>query len=381
MVPASPRTARVTRASTWSLYAHLVHLPESDSGLVAATSITVFFALLVRDSTVIDGAYLPRGNDSFYHARRILDAAVGSPRFLSVRRAPPGARRSLDSVAVGVRLSPGAKGAQVALWIAPTLDPMAFISYVPVAWIFVNAALFLAAGARDRLVTRDAAARDAVFRAVAADAAAALRSAWSTTTTSSTRSSCSTLARLALARARRRTLAAPSHLAVALGLAPAFHNGLFILQLVPLATVFVLWFRGAAPPPAALRGFAVALAGDDAARLLPSRAIPRLHVRVRPAVLVSPLHRRLHQRGARVHGVAAVLGANLGCSAQHACALAVPLAAQIADRGAGFLIGIILDPRPDRRGSQPVRVVHANPGPWPRRPTTAGLVLARTGAC
>ena len=44
---------------------------------LGATLITVFFALLLRDSAVIDGVYLPRTNDSLYHARRILDAAVG----------------------------------------------------------------------------------------------------------------------------------------------------------------------------------------------------------------------------------------------------------------------------------------------------------------
>ena len=41
----------------------------------------MFFALILVDSTVIDGFYMPRANDSLYHARRILDAAVGSRGF------------------------------------------------------------------------------------------------------------------------------------------------------------------------------------------------------------------------------------------------------------------------------------------------------------
>ena len=48
---------------------------------LGATLIAVFFALLLRDSAIIDGVYLPRTNDSLYHARRILDAAVGSRGF------------------------------------------------------------------------------------------------------------------------------------------------------------------------------------------------------------------------------------------------------------------------------------------------------------
>src|SRR6187455_2686482 len=43
--------------------------------------IAIFFALLVSDSTIVGGLYLPRTNDSFYHARRILDAAVGTRGF------------------------------------------------------------------------------------------------------------------------------------------------------------------------------------------------------------------------------------------------------------------------------------------------------------
>ena len=92
---------------------------------------------------VIEGVYLPRTNDSFYHARRILDAAVGERGFYQFDErlhVPDGAwipwPWAYDYLI--------AKATQLALWVAPTLDPMAFISYVPVAWIFVNAALFMA---------------------------------------------------------------------------------------------------------------------------------------------------------------------------------------------------------------------------------------------
>ena len=120
-------------------------LPYAVDGLifVGGALIAVFFALLVRDSTIIDGVYLPRGNDSFYHARRILDAAIGSRGFYQFDdrlHVPDGAWIPWPWAYDWLM----AKATQVALWIDPTLDPMAFISYVPVAWIFVNAALFLA---------------------------------------------------------------------------------------------------------------------------------------------------------------------------------------------------------------------------------------------
>ena len=46
-----------------------------------ATALAIAFATLGLGSVRIDGQYLPFGNDSFYHAARILDAAVGPRGF------------------------------------------------------------------------------------------------------------------------------------------------------------------------------------------------------------------------------------------------------------------------------------------------------------
>src|SRR5690606_25693382 len=147
-----------------------------------------------------------------------------------------------------------AKLTQIAHWLVPSLDPMAFIAYVPVAWIPVNAALFMAAARASGL--------SADMRALAmfcfafspltqllhaigmidhhyVELTFVLINAW-----------------LGLRWFRqpddgRRALA----LAVALGSATAFHNGLFVLQLFPLLTVFVLWLRGIAPALGASRAF------------------------------------------------------------------------------------------------------------------------------
>ena len=55
---------------------------------LGATVISVFLALLVIDSAFFEGEYIPIGNDSFYHARRMLDTAVGDRGFYQ----PGGAR-------------------------------------------------------------------------------------------------------------------------------------------------------------------------------------------------------------------------------------------------------------------------------------------------
>ena len=99
--------------------------------------------MLLADSAVIDGLYIPRTNDSLYHARRILDAAVGSRGFYEFDErlhVPDGAWVSwpwaYDYLMANIACS--------RLWLDPALDPMALVFYVPVAWILVNAALFLA---------------------------------------------------------------------------------------------------------------------------------------------------------------------------------------------------------------------------------------------
>ena len=48
---------------------------------VIASLIGIFFATLVVDSAFFEGEYIPMGNDSFYHAARMLDTAVGERGF------------------------------------------------------------------------------------------------------------------------------------------------------------------------------------------------------------------------------------------------------------------------------------------------------------
>jgi hypothetical protein len=127
-------------------------------------------------------------------------------------------------------------------------------------------------------------------------------------------------------------------LGIALGAATAFHNGLFILQLFPLITVFILWLRGSAPPSAALRAFGIALVVTTLLALLPSEPF-------RNGMFEFGLHSWFHLHAAAC--TAAALGfmswrpasrVALGGLVALCIALAIPLGTQIAAGGA-FLSG------------------------------------------
>jgi hypothetical protein len=234
-----------------------------------ASGLAAFFSLIVRDSSFVADMVLPRGNDSFYHARRILDAlgTRGFYQFDDRLQAPDGAwipwPWAYDYLM--------AKATQLALWIDPTLDAMAFISYVPVAWILVNAALFMAAMSVLRMSLE--------MRALAmiCYALSPLTQHLHSVGMIDHHFVEHTFVLLNIWLGLRwfdRPDSAPraAVLGIALGAAPAFHNGLFILQLVPLVAVFLLWLRGSAPKPRALRAFAVALLVTTQIVLLPSEA-------------------------------------------------------------------------------------------------------------
>jgi hypothetical protein len=301
-----------------------------------ASLVTIFFAVIEADSTVLDGYWLPRGNDSFYHARRILDAALGSRGFYQFDerlQVPDGAWISWPW-AYDYLL---AKVTQLALWIAPSLDPMAFLAYVPVAWIFVNAALFLAA-ARAIGLSREMQAL-ALFCFAFSPLTQLLH--WIGMIDHHFIEHTFVLLTVWLglrwftepaARCRAVTLG------VALGAATAFHNGLFILQLFPLMTVFILWLRRSAPPSREIRAFSISLALTTLLVLLPSEPF-------RSGTFEFGLHSWFHLYVAACTALVMLFMA-WRPSSQRAVAelvavaavLAAPLGAQFIS-GAGFLSG------------------------------------------
>jgi hypothetical protein len=234
---------------------------------MAASALAAFLSLIVRDSTFVAGMVLPRGNDSFYHARRILDAigARGFYQFDDRLHAPDGAwipwPWAYDFLM--------AKATQLALWVVPTLDPMVFISYAAVAWILVNAALFMAAMSELKMSLEMRAL------AIVCYALSPLTQLLHSVGMIDHHYLEHTFVLLNIWLGLRwfdrpDSALRAAVLGIALGAACAFHNGLFILQLVPLAAVFVLWLRGSAPEPRALRTFAIALLVTTQIVLLPS---------------------------------------------------------------------------------------------------------------
>ena len=147
-----------------------------DLGTIAlwliASSVAAFFALLLADSAIVGDVHIPVTNDSFYHARRILDAALGERGFYQFddRLHVPDGSWIPWPWAYDYLL---AKVTRLALWVAPALDPMAFLAYVPVAWILVNAALVPGGRARGRASREHASTRDVLLRVFATYAALA----------------------------------------------------------------------------------------------------------------------------------------------------------------------------------------------------------------
>ncbi len=107
-----------------------------------ASLIGSLMAMNYLSASLVDGQYIPVGNDSFYHARRILDAAIsarGFYQFDNMIHVPEGSWLTWPwaydyLMALALR---------VALWLDPQIEAMKFLAYIPVVWLPVNLGLFL----------------------------------------------------------------------------------------------------------------------------------------------------------------------------------------------------------------------------------------------
>lgn len=235
---------------------------------LAATAIGVFLALLLKEAAYFQGDYIPTGNDSFYHARRMLDFAVGERGFYQFDErihAPDGIWVPWPWAYDWLM---GAAAA-IAVWLRPSTDPLGFLLYVPVAWLAVNAALFLAAARRAGLALPYCALAMLAFALAPfvqlmhmvgkvdhhfVEFTFVLLVTW-----------------LGLRwfpdTANKRVAIG---LGVALGLAPGFHNGLFVLQIPVLAGVGILWLRGYEFSRSGLQALALSLVLSTLAVVVPS---------------------------------------------------------------------------------------------------------------
>lgn len=224
-------------------------------------------ALAWLPSTLVDGQYVPVGMDSFYHARRILDALAhpfAVEQFDPRMHAPEGSWVTW----------PWAYDALMAMAAATAhdlagVDPMAWLAHVPPVWSFVNGGLLLGCGAALGL---------------RAPALALLGAGYALSPLTQMLHGAGVLDHhfieysfvLATLLLGLRWLQAPHRTASAvglglvLGIAPAFHNGLFALQVPIDATLMLLWLRGQGPPRRTAGAFAAALMLATLAAVLPS---------------------------------------------------------------------------------------------------------------
>ena len=285
-------------------------------------------------AALIDGVFIPADHDSFYHARRVLVAL--SARWWQVAQFDPRIHAPEGSWvtwpwAYDTLLALIAKSVMAVSTIS---QPLAVLDFVAPLAVFLSAALVLFSARELGL-------------SFALQAIATVSFALATLTRELHRVGvldhhyaehifvlatlycglrwCNALT------ARRRACA----LGVVLGVAPAFHNGDFILQLPVLFTLGLLWWRGVLPRASA-RTFAAALVTSTVLMLLPSEPF-------RLGMFSYTLHSWFHCYVACASSAATLWMAyrrptrgNLMLGLGVGLVLVLPLAAQIK-LGAGFL--------------------------------------------
>jgi asparagine N-glycosylation enzyme membrane subunit Stt3 len=235
---------------------------------LAATAIGVFLSLLVIDSAFFEGEYIPMGNDSFYHARRMLDTAIGDRGFYQFdeRTHVPDGSWVPWPWAYDYLMG---QAAWIAQWLRPATDPLGFLSYVPVIWLAVNAALFLAAAGQAGLTL--------TYRATAMLAFALAPFVQLMHMVGKVDHHFVEFTFVLLVTwlglrwfSAKQSRASAIGLGLALGLAPGFHNGLFILQIPVLLSVGLLWLRGERLARRDLHALALTLLAATVVIVLPS---------------------------------------------------------------------------------------------------------------
>lgn len=238
------------------------------SAWLGASLVAIALALVPSDSVIVGTEYLPFGNDSFYHARRILDAAFSENGLYQFDPRIHVAEGSWVTWPWGYDFFL-ARVLEVFAWAAPMLQPMQVLVYVPVVWLPINAALLLTLATT--LGIR------AEFRVMILIAFSLMPLTQKLHGIGAIDHHYMELTFVLLSTWLFLRVLAPGagrHAAImcgiGLGLAHLVHHGLFVLQIPVLATTFILWLRSAMPKDLDLQSLAIALTVSTLLVALPS---------------------------------------------------------------------------------------------------------------
>lgn len=235
-------------------------------------SVVGMASALAPIASAFDGTgYVPVGVDSFYHARRILDAAANLQNFYQFDPAIHAPAGSLLTWPWGYDLLMSLL-VRLGQMLFPAATPIAILDHIPVLAVPLAIALMLLLTARLRL------SAPLQLLAVLAVALSPLTQ-WlfrigmadhhGAEYLFAVGSLCALLKWLDSPSSRSSALTA----AIVLGIAPAFQNGLFILQLPLAATLVMLRFSAVRLPPQATASFGIALIITTLAVAAPSTAL------------------------------------------------------------------------------------------------------------
>jgi asparagine N-glycosylation enzyme membrane subunit Stt3 len=235
---------------------------------LAGGTLALLMALNWLPASQVGDEYVPVGQDSFYHARRILDAVPD-----------PGAFYQFDPKIYAPEGSwvpwPWAYDLGMAWLVRAVMaitgpaDPMTVLVYIPPAWTYVNLGILLALGVA--LGLRPG------FLAVAAGCFALLPMNQGLHAAGMLDHHFVELSFVLLSLWTGVRWMQTPHMkrwavayGVVVGAATAFHNGLFILQLPFLGTVLLLWLRNI-PLPRTAGVFCLTFLGSQLIVLVPSQ--------------------------------------------------------------------------------------------------------------
>lgn len=239
----------------------------------ATGAIACLLALSRISATLVAGTFVPGDSDSFYHAHRILDA-VGSPaqlvQFDPKIHAPEG---SWVTWPWAYDMMMAAIGHIAVAWFGAK-SPLSVLVFVAPLWVFLNAALI--GGIADKLGLSPPVKIIAMLCFAFSPLTQRLHMVGMLDHHFVEYSFVLGTLFFGLHwfqdfHLRGRAIA----LGVLLGVAPAFHNGLFILQLPVLLTLAIRWCRGGRDESRATLAFVAALMISTLLALLPSEPFRR----------------------------------------------------------------------------------------------------------